>query len=216
MDNKKIKLQFTLISKVSNTLIIVLVTTIFAFAQNRDSIKLINQQYNFKKAENSLLKKEDENALGYYFEAYRYNSLNDKGDLSKIKVDSLKPLVRKRFIKEIKGKWLLLKYGSSWGYNNNVDYQILIIGKKYVKVYKKNRKKGVLKLILKEKITFNQINMNRLKISFTEFLFTDNISWQFRFNKKTNELLVKQTSRIKNEVIEEFLCGSDEYYYKKL
>lgn len=170
--------------------IFILITFLISLHSFSQDAKIIAyQKERFEYAISFLEKSELENAADLFSYVQHLNPSNDLGKIASRKVDSLKPLIRKRFIEKITGKWKMVKENLNSS-STDIDKYILIENYQ-ISFYEQNRSSKEMILVRIEKMKFiDQLGMNR---SFTEFADSKKQIWSCLLNESNGILRVINT-----------------------
>ena len=190
---------------------IFLISFFISFSSSAQNEKIIAyQKERFEYAISFFEKSEFEKAADLFSYVHKLNPENELGQFAFKKVDSLKPVIRKRFIDKITGKWKMIENNSN---SSQID-KYIIIENYQVSFYEQNKNSKEMNLIRIEKMKFiDQLGMNR---SFTEFADSKKQIWSCLLDESTGILRVINTGDETENGRTETVCGNIEYKYEKV
>ncbi len=170
--------------------IFIIITFLISLQSFSQDAKIIAyQKERFEYATSFLEKSELENAANLFSYVQHLNPNNDLGKIASRKVDSLKPIIRKRFIEKISGKWKMVKDNPNLNFDG--EDKFILIENHQMSFYEQVKNSKEIKLIRTENIKFiDQLGMNR---SFTEIADSKKQIWRYLLNESTGVLRVFNT-----------------------
>jgi hypothetical protein len=172
-----------------------------------------------KRGEEHLQKNEIWEAFFVYGSASLVDSLSDVGKKAYRKADSLKSILQRDLLRDIKGTWKWKWTGSNWGTGEtskqSEEHRYLVITDELISIYHIDKKTKKKSLIRQEKIKFNSIP-GMSSPYFSEFVYSDNQIWIYAIQDKRKFLHLTDNG----EVLEdnrrtEIICGNTEMTYKR-
>ncbi|PQJ81298.1 hypothetical protein [Polaribacter glomeratus] len=182
-------------------LILIILISLKSFGQKNNADKY--QKEWFEKAKIEIEKPDLAGALIKFYWAYENNKESELGKVCLKKIDSLKPLVRKEKINELKGNWKLVN-------NESKEEHFLKISETEIRFYEKKNGNSEIKLVKTEKILFNEINYGSYP-TYWELIFSDNQIWNFNVNDKIDEniLYTSKTNKVGDYSIKHYPMYKD-------
>jgi hypothetical protein len=192
--------------------IIVLILFFVSFSSFGQDEKIINfQKERFDYAILFLEQSEFEKAADLFSYVHKLIPNNELGKFALKKVDSLKPIIRKKFKEKVSGKWKMTKDNLNI---TNVLVKYIEIENDQISYYEQLKNSKEVKLVKKERMKFvDQIGMNR---SFTEFADSNKKIWALLIDESTGILRVINTGEETKDGRTESVCGNIEYEYIKV
>ena len=146
-------------------ILITFLISVHSFSQ--DAKIVAYQKERFEYAISFLEKSEIEKAADLFSYVQHLNPNNDLGKIASRKVDSLKPIIRKRFVEKINGKWKVVKENLNSSFANIDEY--ILIENYQISFYEQNKNSEQMILVRKEKMKFiGKLGMNRSFIEFSD------------------------------------------------
>lgn len=125
----------------------------------------------------------------------------------------MKKYLRKKLLKEIKGKWNLTKSGTNWKFkkaNKGKEKLIIKSNKIIFYTYSSVQKKYIKKV---EEINFSDL-FGPLNVQYNELIFYDGQIWSFNLTEN-GDLRLKNTGQLNNKSRNLISCGNLEKNYKR-
>lgn len=197
------------------TIIILLLLAFNSWSQN-DKIGLQKNKYNL--ALSYLQKKQFAKAIDPLLFAYKINPKSEIGKISKNKIDSLKPVIRKNLVDKLTGTWNLIGNHPMWiekqpKKEKSTD-TLMVITNEQISYYVKNKKTKDIRLIKTEKLEFYDGFANNNSV--TEMVNSDKELWTFIVDESLKSLRLIHTGNETTLGRNTIHLDNKELYYTKI
>ncbi|MEP6805242.1 MAG: hypothetical protein ABI892_12015 [Flavobacterium sp.] len=198
------------------TIILLLFCSVYLWSQNDKKSFLQKNKYNL--AVSCLQNKQLDKAIDSFLFAYKINPESEAGKISKVKIDSLIPIVRKNLVNQLTGTWKLIGNQPIWilkeQVNNKVSDTMMVITSDQVSYYVKNIKSSEQKFLKANKIEFyNGLETTNPVI---EMVDSGNELWFFIIDASSKNLRIINTGNKTVSGRNNIYLDNKELYYTRV
>lgn len=198
------------------TIILLLFCSVYSWSQNDKKSFLQKNKYNL--AVSYLQNKQLDKAIDSFLFAYKINPESETGQISRVKIDSLTPIVRKNLVNQLTGTWMLIGNQPIWilkdQVNNKVSDTMMVITSDQISYYVKNSKTSEQKFLKADKIEF--YNGFETINPVTEIVDSGNKLWVFIIDASSKDLRIINTGNKTVSGRNSIYLDNEEIYYTRV